>query len=69
MGLLFSLNGRIKLIYCLLFYLVIKMEVKSFCEKTLQTSQAAVKTFKKKKKIKMLHEGHTKKIKYYYIEY
>ena len=43
------------------------MEVKSFCEKTLQTSQAAVKTFKKK--IKMLHEGHTKKIKYYYIEY
>ena len=45
------------------------MEVKSFCEKTLQTSQAAVKTFKKKKKIKMLHEGHTKKIKYYYIEY
>ena len=28
------------------------MEVKSFCEKTLQTSQAAVKTFKKKNKLK-----------------
>ena len=71
-GLLFSLNGRIKLIYCLLFYLVIKMKVKSFCEKPLQTSQTAVKTLKKKKKkkkFKMLHEGHTKKIKYYYIEY
>ena len=52
MGLLFSLNGRIKLIYCLLFYLVIKMKVKSFCEKPLQTSQTAVKTFKKKKKKK-----------------
>ena len=51
-GLLFSLNGRIKLIYCLLFYLVIKMKVKSFCEKPLQTSQTAVKTFKKKKKKK-----------------
>ena len=51
------------------------MKVKSFCEKPLQTSQTAVKTFKtkkkkqKKKKFKMLHEGHTKKIKYYYIEY
>ena len=50
------------------------MKVKSFCEKPLQTSQTAVKTFKKKKKkkkknSKMLHEGHTKKIKYYYIEY
>ena len=44
------------------------MKVKSFCEKPLQTSQTAVKTFKKKK-FKMLHEGHTKKIKYYYIEY
>ena len=44
------------------------MEVKSFCEKPHQTSQTAVKTLKKKK-IKMLHKGHTKKIKYYYIEY
>ena len=26
------------------------MKVKSFCEKPLQTSQTAVKTFKKKKK-------------------
>ena len=28
------------------------MKVKSFCEKPLQTSQTAVKTFKKKKKKK-----------------
>ena len=49
------------------------MKVKSFCEKPLQTSQTAVKTFKKKKKkkkkFKMLHAGPPKKIKYYYIEY
>ena len=29
------------------------MKVKSFCEKPLQTSQTAVKTFKKKKKKKI----------------
>ena len=58
-GLLLSLDGRIDLIACLLFYLVIKMEVLSFCEKPYQTWQTAIKTLKKKK-IKMLQQEHTK---------
>ena len=55
-----------ELIACLLFYLVIKMEVLRFCEKPYQTWQAAVKTLKK---IKMFHQEHTKRFKYYYIDF
>ena len=65
MGLLFSLDGRMEPIACLLFYLVIKMEVLSFCERPYQTWQTAVKTFKK---VKMLQQEHTR-VKYYYIDF
>ena len=65
MGLLFSLDGRMQLIACLLFYLVMVMEVLSFCKKPYQTLQTDLKIFKK---IKMLQQEHTKGVKcYYYI--
>ena len=48
MSLLFSLDGRMKLIASLWFYLVIKMEVLRFCEKPYQAWQTTIKTFKKK---------------------
>ena len=64
MGLLLSLDGRMELIACLLFHLVIKMEVVGFCEKIYQIWQKAVTAFQI---IKMLQEEHTKRVKYYYI--
>ena len=42
------------------------MEVLSFCEKSYQTWQTVVKTLKA---IKMLQQKHTKRVKYYYIEF
>ena len=64
MGLLLSLDGRMELIACLLFHLVIKMEVLDFYEKIYQIWQKAVKAFQI---IKILQQEHTKRGKYYYI--
>ena len=55
-----------ELIACLLFYLVVKMEALRFYEKPYQTLQTAVKTLKK---IKMLQQQHTKRVKHYYIDF
>ena len=57
MSILFSLYGRMELIACLLFYLVIKMEVLSFSGKSYQTRQTAGKPLQK---IEMLQQEHTK---------
>ena len=65
-GFAFSLDGRMELIACLLFYLVIKMEVLRFCEKPYQTWQTSVKTLKK---IKMHQQEHTNRVHYYYIDF
>ena len=46
----FSVDGRIELIACLLFYLFLKMETLSFCKKPHQTFKTAVKTLKKSPK-------------------
>ena len=66
MGLVFSLDGKMELITCLLFYPVIKMEILSFCEKPYQTWLTAVKIFKK---FKMLQKEYTNRIKHYYIDF
>ena len=69
MDFLFSLDGKMELIACLLFYLVIKMEVLSFCEKPYQTWQTSLKTLKKDRTCSMLQQEHTKRVKYYYIDF
>ena len=51
MGSLFSLDRKMELIACLQFYVVIKMEVLSFCEKPNKTWQTAVKTFNKNQNV------------------
>ena len=64
MSLLFSIDGRMELIACLLFYLVITMEVLSSSGKSYQTRQTAGKSLQK---IEMLQQEHKKSLKYYYI--
>ena len=65
LGLLFLLCGKMEPIVCLLFYLIINMEVlslKYFCQKSYQTLPTSSKNIQEN--IKMLQQGHTKRAKY-----